>query len=130
VIVIGFAAGLGSSVLWMNAQDAALEARSAAPIAEEPAPSAAPTPAPVPAPAPAPAAEPTTAPAASEPIAVHVNATPWATIRVDGVEAGVTPLAGLKLTPGVHVFEALFPDGRVVERRVEIDATNRFVAFQ
>jgi hypothetical protein len=41
----------------------------------------------------------------------------------------VTPLAGLNLSPGVHVFEAVFPDGRVVEREVEIGAANRFVAF-
>ena len=62
-------------------------------------------------------------------MAVQVNATPWAQIRVDGQEFGATPLAGVRLAPGPHVFEARFPDGSVVERVVEIDPVNRFVVF-
>ena len=58
-----------------------------------------------------------------------VNATPWATIEIDGKEAGDTPLAGLSLPAGTHLFRARMPDGRAVERRVEIGPDNRFVTF-
>lgn len=63
------------------------------------------------------------------PVRVQINATPWARVRVDGQELGVTPLAGVQLAPGPHHFEAQFADGTVVERVVEIDPVNRFVAF-
>ncbi|MBW1689058.1 MAG: hypothetical protein JRS35_28890, partial [Deltaproteobacteria bacterium] len=52
-----------------------------------------------------------------------------ATILVDGEEVGVTPLAGVSVGAGPHSFEAHFPDGRIVERVVEIDEVNRFVVF-
>jgi serine/threonine-protein kinase len=61
---------------------------------------------------------------------VHVNATPWARIEVDGQSLGETPLAGIPLTPGDHHFRATFPDGRVVERDVHIDARNHRVVFR
>ena len=64
------------------------------------------------------------------PVAVAINATPWATIEIDGREVGDTPLAGISLPPGPHVFRAKLPDGRVVERKVEVSARNRFVTFQ
>jgi hypothetical protein len=73
--------------------------------------------------------------AAQEPAApavvvrVQINANPWATILVDGEEVGVTPLAGVSVGAGSHSFEAHFPDGRIVERVVEIDEVNRFVVF-
>lgn len=88
--------------------------------------------APAPVPAPQPAVEVPAAPPEPEvrPVRVQINATPWATIQVDGEEVGVTPLAGVLLKPGTHHFEARFPDGRVVEREVEIDQVNRFVAFR
>jgi len=63
------------------------------------------------------------------PIPVHINATPWATIEVDGVEIGETPIAGVPLLPGNHVFKAKMPDGRVVERTVQISADSRHVTF-
>jgi hypothetical protein len=85
-----------------------------APPPIEPAP-----PAPSPAPAPQPRA----------PVSVHVNATPWAEINVDGVDVGVTPLAGLPLLPGRHTFQARMPDGRVLEQVVEIGPGARHVAF-
>ena len=44
-------------------------------------------------------------------VAVSINATPWAIVRVDGREVGETPLAGIELEPGPHVFEARMPDG-------------------
>jgi hypothetical protein len=63
-------------------------------------------------------------------VSVAINATPWATIEIDGREVGDTPLAGIMLPPGPHAFRARLPDGRVVERSVEIDAKNRFVTFR
>jgi hypothetical protein len=60
---------------------------------------------------------------------VAINATPWATVEIDGREVGDTPLAGIALTPGSHVFKARMPDGREIIRTVEIDARNRFVTF-
>jgi hypothetical protein len=60
---------------------------------------------------------------------VNINATPWAAIDVDGEPLGETPLAGVPLATGPHIFRARMPGGRVVERVVEIDAENRFVVF-
>lgn len=64
------------------------------------------------------------------PVSVAVNSTPWATIEIDGREVGDTPLAGIQVPPGPHVFRARFSNGRVVERTVTIDAKNRFVSFR
>jgi MSHA biogenesis protein MshM len=78
-----------------------------------------------------PAAPAAAAPArGAEALAVNVNAVPWARVEVDGVEVGETPLAGIPLLPGPHTFRAELPDGRIVERRVEIDAANRHVVFE
>ena len=66
---------------------------------------------------------------APSPIRVQVNARPWAMIRVDGVDVGPTPLGHLELAPGMHVFEARFPDGSVLRRRVEIGPTRRYVSL-
>lgn len=88
---------------------------------QPPAPAAAAAP---PTPATAPVAKP------APPVPVAINATPWATIEVDGREVGETPLAGVALTPGPHVFRARLADGRVLERTVAIDAKNRFVTFR
>jgi hypothetical protein len=72
----------------------------------------------------APSAEPS-----SGTLPVNLNAYPWARIEIDGIEVGETPLAGVPLRPGPHAFRAHLPDGRTVERTVEIDAENRHVAF-
>jgi hypothetical protein len=69
------------------------------------------------------------APISPPPVRVQVNARPWAMIKVDGVDVGPTPLGHLELTPGVHEFEARFPDGRVLRRRVEIGPTRRLVSL-
>ncbi|MFQ5417006.1 MAG: hypothetical protein ACE5FL_08180, partial [Myxococcota bacterium] len=99
------------------------------PLAPEPiAEAEAPTPVGAIAAAPAPVAE-GAPPAAGPPVSVNVNATPWATIEVDGETLGETPLAGIALAAGSHTFRATLPDGRIVERVVEIDAENRFVVF-
>ena len=67
---------------------------------------------------------------AGAPVRVQVNAFPWALIRVDGVLVGPTPLSHLHLTPGPHEFEAEFPDGRVLRRRIEIGAEHSTVSLR
>lgn len=82
---------------------------------------------------PAPRAEPAPLAAAAGavgPFPVHVNATPWANVFVDGIELGATPIANIPLLAGTHTFTARMSDGRVIERVVEIDADNRFVGFE
>jgi len=80
------------------------------------------------------APSPATPPVAAEPIApqieVSINATPWAQIEIDGRPVGETPLGGIPLRAGVHRFRALYPDGRVSERVVEIDDARHTVVFE
>ena len=115
----------------------------APPEASAPEPQAAENPAPPPAsaaapttPAPAPpeperaAAAPKASTPPAQPIEVSINATPWAVIEVDGRELGETPLGGIALERGTHHFVARFPNGRVVERKVEIDASHRALVFE
>jgi type II secretory pathway predicted ATPase ExeA len=64
------------------------------------------------------------------PVGVNLNATPWAEIEVDGLRIGLTPLAGVPLRPGRHVFRAQMPDGRILERSVRIGPENRHVTFE
>jgi hypothetical protein len=112
----------------------------APPIPVAPPPEVAPPPDVAAAPAAAAAAEiPNAASAAPTPpsvqadaatlVRVHVNSRPWARIRVDGVDAGTTPLSSLQLTPGQHDFEARLADGRVVARRIDIGPEARLVSF-
>ena len=63
-------------------------------------------------------------------IAVSINATPWATIEVDGRALGETPLAGVMLAPGRHVFRATMPDGRVREETIEVSRQQRAISFR
>jgi type II secretory pathway predicted ATPase ExeA len=118
VFGVFFATGVGAG-LWMSRRDSGPAEPAAAPV---PAVSAAP--------AAPPAEAPTPAPAAQDLVGVQINAEPWATIRVDGQEVGVTPLAGVRLTRGPHRFEAVFPDGRTETRDVEIDDARRFLVFR
>jgi hypothetical protein len=71
---------------------------------------------------------PPSAPAPAE-VQVHINATPWARVQVDGRPLGITPLGNVPLTAGQHDFRAEFPDGRVLERRVDVNETRRHIAF-
>jgi hypothetical protein len=64
------------------------------------------------------------------PLAVQINASPWANIEVDGIDLGPTPLANIPLFAGAHSFRAELPDGRVIERTIEIDAERRFISFE
>ncbi len=74
-------------------------------------------------------AAPTIAPGAAT-LAVQVNARPWANIEVDGVDLGPTPIAGIPLLAGPHRFRARMPDGRVLERDVDVSDENRFIVFE
>jgi hypothetical protein len=118
-------------------EPAALEPEPAAapprpqPVAVPPAPEPAPVVArPEPARAPAPAPAQRRAAPAAPPILVNVSAIPSALIHVDGGVVGETPLAGLPLSPGLHVFRAEFPGGRAVVRTVEVSSENRHVNFE
>ncbi|MCH8890882.1 MAG: AAA family ATPase [Myxococcales bacterium] len=64
------------------------------------------------------------------PLAVQINASPWANIEVDGIDLGATPLANIPLFAGEHSFRVRMPDGRVLERTIEIDAERRFISFE
>jgi hypothetical protein len=64
------------------------------------------------------------------PFAVQINASPWANVEIDGIDLGATPLANIPLFAGVHSFRVRMPDGRVIERMVEIDAEKRFISFE
>jgi hypothetical protein len=59
-----------------------------------------------------------------------VNARPWALIQVDGVDLGPTPISGIPLLAGKHHFRARMPDGRMVDREVDVSDSNRFVVFE
>ncbi len=82
----------------------------ARPVRTEPVATGTPT-------APAPTAKP-------EPrrITVSLNAQPWADLEIDGRPVGATPIATLRLREGEHRVVATFPDGRVVERTIEVDS--------
>ena len=87
------------------------------------------------APAPAPAAQgdedrDRATPPAAATLSVQVNARPWANIEVNGVDLGPTPIAGIPLLAGRHRFRAHMPDGRVLERVVDVSAENRFIVFE
>ena len=50
-------------------------------------------------------------------------------LEIDGEEVGVTPMAGVLLTPGDHEFRARMPDGTVLEETIRIAPDNRHIAF-
>jgi hypothetical protein len=117
--------------------EAAPSLPAAAAVADEPPEEPPPIPAPVPAPDPLPAPSPEPTESATAPdvgtvstVSVDLNARPWALIQVDGVDLGPTPIAGIPLLAGKHRFRARMPDGRVVERVVEVTEQNRFIVFE
>jgi type II secretory pathway predicted ATPase ExeA len=97
---------------------------ASAPLPPPPEPEVAEARAPDPEPEPAP---PPAVPAG--PVRVNVQALPWATIYVDGVLAGETPLGDLPVKPGLREFRAEFPDGRKLIKRVQVHQGTR-VLFQ
>jgi hypothetical protein len=64
------------------------------------------------------------------PFAVQINASPWANVEVDGIDLGATPLANIPLFGGEHSFRVKMPDGRKIDRIIEIDAERRFISFE
>jgi hypothetical protein len=62
-------------------------------------------------------------------VRVSLNAQPWAHIAVDGRDVGVTPMADVELTEGLHRFRARFPDGRVMERTLRVDSVRDHLSF-
>jgi type II secretory pathway predicted ATPase ExeA len=83
----------------------------------------------LPAPVLAPDPEPEPPPPEPEPFTLDVNAVPWAEIEVDGEPAGTTPLGGLEVEPGPHSIRARMPDGRVLERSIEVEELRTRVSF-
>jgi type II secretory pathway predicted ATPase ExeA len=74
---------------------------------------------------------PTPQPVSAEtPFTVHVNATPWAEIELDGSPLGVTPLAAIEVEPGRHRFRARMADGRVLQRDVVLSPERRHLVFE
>jgi serine/threonine-protein kinase len=53
---------------------------------------------------------------------LSIDSTPYATIYVDGVELGVTPIVKRPLKPGRHRLRAVLRDGRAKELPVDIPA--------
>ena len=62
-------------------------------------------------------------------VTISINAEPWARIWIDGRPVGETPLADVPLAHGKRAFCALFPDGRSVERTVDIDGEGLEIRF-
>jgi hypothetical protein len=61
-------------------------------------------------------------------LSIQVNARPRRTSRWT---EGLGPaLAGIPLLAGRHRFRARMPDGRVLERDVEVSERNRFIVFE
>jgi len=106
-------------------QPAAPESTRVPPPARGTTPEPAPATAPVAAPEPAPAAPRIAATGAP----IHINASPWARIEIDGAGVGETPLGDLVLTRGVHQVRAVFPDGRSQVREVRVGDTERYLSF-
>jgi hypothetical protein len=52
------------------------------------------------------------------PGALQITATPWATVEVDGIEVGKTPLAKVELSPGRH--DVVFTHPKFGQRKVSV----------
>jgi serine/threonine-protein kinase len=91
------------------------------PATPAPAP-ATPTPAPAvePTPLPTPTSTPPPTPAVTKPGALLVLPRPWATVTIDGVSYGDTPLKAIPLSPGPHAVVLTHPDYEPYPRRVVI----------
>lgn len=89
--------------------------------ASRPPPVAAEPPAAAPSPDPGPPPEPLTR--------LNVNADPWARVAVDGRDLGPTPIGDWPVAPGRHRVRAVLPDGRALERSVDVGAADVHLSF-
>jgi hypothetical protein len=146
--VAGFVLGIAVSMTWILGREpepprvlpmvpkppapTAIHPPAPDPMAPRPArpAEAAPAARPVPEPAAPPERAAAPIPAVRARVLVSINATPWAIVSIDGREVGETPLAGIPLEPGRHVFEARMPDGTTRAQTVDVSAQRRAVAFQ
>jgi len=143
--VVGFLLGIAAAMTWMTGRgpsdpptpvpevnrSAAPEAKPSAPapvVQQPPRVRGSPTPPSASPPAPVARAPEPTPPAPAQ-VPVSINATPWAIVRIDGREIGETPLAGIPIEVGRHVFEARMPDGTTREQTIDISAENSKVVF-
>jgi hypothetical protein len=95
-----------------------------APEVAPPVVSAAPPPAPVRRPPPSAPARVRRPPPQSRSVEVSVEAEPGAAILVNGQPVGSGTVKGLELAPGPHLVEVRLPDGRVVERLIDVKGTH------
>jgi len=63
-------------------------------------------------------------------VSVSINATPWAIVSVDGREIGETPLAGVEIEAGRHVFQARMPDGTTLQQTIDMKPGRSTVVFR
>jgi hypothetical protein len=56
-------------------------------------------------------------------VEVGIEAEPGASILVNGQPVGSGAVKGLELAPGPHLVEVRLPDGRVVERVIDVKGT-------
>ena len=107
------------------AEPATVDVRDLPEAREEPAP-----PAPAPTPAPAAPAKPSTAQVDGDLVIeegapkvsyLSVDATPYATVFIDGEKKGITPLVRMELSPGLHRMIARTEDGRTKRFTLQLD---------
>jgi hypothetical protein len=71
------------------------------------------------------------APAVPPPeVEIGINASPWAHVEMDGRALGTTPLGGVRVPAGPHVFRARMADGRWLERRIVIGPGEHTLVFR
>lgn len=64
-----------------------------------------------------------------EPILFRLNSHPWASVEVDGVKVGSTPLT-IALEPGSHRFRVVMADGHVQDDRLVVSTQMDHYAFR
>jgi type II secretory pathway predicted ATPase ExeA len=62
-------------------------------------------------------------------VPVFVTAVPAARIEIDGSDVGTTPITGLPVATGTRRIVAYFPDGRRLEREVDVSGDEVYVLF-
>ncbi|HWO08522.1 MAG TPA: protein kinase, partial [Polyangiaceae bacterium] len=106
-----------------EAEPATVDVRDLPEAREEPQPErAAPTPAPAPSPKPAAQGDSDLVIEEAPKVAyLSIDATPYATVFIDGEKKGITPLVRLELVPGLHRMIARTEDGRTKRYTLQLD---------